>query len=355
MTSEQSTGAAPDWRTPSTDIACPLCGYNLRGLAEPRCPECGFAFAWSDLVDAKRDRHPWLFEHAGRQPPRPWRRLRAFVATYVRTALPWRFWRAVTPANPVHVGRLLVYWAIAAVPLLGVFMIEPIRLAINLSQSNGAQRAAFTPTVGRPGYLNVPPSIFASPFFNYGPRMYVLASPGGGLAKTISTRQLDALVPPPWSIGFFQDVWETYVNRDEGSAGQAVAIVLAWPWLSLAALLIFQASMRRAKVGVGHLLRVAVYGCDLGLLIVVGAVVLYGLPIGPSGAIANAIPRGPLSVSSQPLLLATAACLMIATFRLSAGAARYLQFHRPVQAVLASQAIVLLTVAVVLLRTIRLF
>ena len=23
------------------DVPCPLCGYNLRGLAAPRCPECG--------------------------------------------------------------------------------------------------------------------------------------------------------------------------------------------------------------------------------------------------------------------------------------------------------------------------
>lgn len=23
------------------DVPCPLCGYNLRGLQEPRCPECG--------------------------------------------------------------------------------------------------------------------------------------------------------------------------------------------------------------------------------------------------------------------------------------------------------------------------
>ena len=25
------------------DAACPLCGYNLRGLTSPRCPECGEA------------------------------------------------------------------------------------------------------------------------------------------------------------------------------------------------------------------------------------------------------------------------------------------------------------------------
>lgn len=27
------------------DIACPRCGYNLRGLTVPRCPECGLRFA----------------------------------------------------------------------------------------------------------------------------------------------------------------------------------------------------------------------------------------------------------------------------------------------------------------------
>ena len=25
----------------ANDVPCPLCGYNLRGLASPRCPECG--------------------------------------------------------------------------------------------------------------------------------------------------------------------------------------------------------------------------------------------------------------------------------------------------------------------------
>jgi hypothetical protein len=27
------------------DVACPSCGYNLRGLREARCPECGEAIA----------------------------------------------------------------------------------------------------------------------------------------------------------------------------------------------------------------------------------------------------------------------------------------------------------------------
>ena len=52
-----------------TDVAeaetlhCPLCEYNLRGLSEPRCPECGYRFEWAELRDPSRRLHPYLFEH----------------------------------------------------------------------------------------------------------------------------------------------------------------------------------------------------------------------------------------------------------------------------------------------------
>jgi hypothetical protein len=42
------------------DLPCPKCGYNLRGLTIPRCPECGFAFGWQDL--------PELRQKAAREP-----------------------------------------------------------------------------------------------------------------------------------------------------------------------------------------------------------------------------------------------------------------------------------------------
>ena len=31
-------------------IACPLCGYNLAGLTEARCPECGASFTLEQVV-----------------------------------------------------------------------------------------------------------------------------------------------------------------------------------------------------------------------------------------------------------------------------------------------------------------
>lgn len=30
------------------DLPCPRCRYNLRGLTEPRCPECGFSFSFAE-------------------------------------------------------------------------------------------------------------------------------------------------------------------------------------------------------------------------------------------------------------------------------------------------------------------
>lgn len=37
-----------EWRGPGPPL-CPSCGYNLTGLPEPRCPECGSWFSWSQI------------------------------------------------------------------------------------------------------------------------------------------------------------------------------------------------------------------------------------------------------------------------------------------------------------------
>lgn len=39
----------PDSGTAVRDVHCPRCGYNLRGLTVPRCPECGLAFEFAEL------------------------------------------------------------------------------------------------------------------------------------------------------------------------------------------------------------------------------------------------------------------------------------------------------------------
>ncbi|MEX0654061.1 MAG: hypothetical protein WD534_16235 [Phycisphaeraceae bacterium] len=44
------------------DGPCPNCGYNLRGIARPVCPECGKPVRFDELVQphAARVRLPWL-------------------------------------------------------------------------------------------------------------------------------------------------------------------------------------------------------------------------------------------------------------------------------------------------------
>ena len=41
-------------------IVCPICGYNLAGLRQARCPECGAVYTLDDLVAAQphRQEHP---------------------------------------------------------------------------------------------------------------------------------------------------------------------------------------------------------------------------------------------------------------------------------------------------------
>ncbi len=97
--------AAPDWQTVTDDVECVRCGYNLRGLAQPRCPECGLEFEWADLFDPARRRHPYLFEHQARHG-----RFESYVRTAFGSLRPSRFWRTITLQQPCHGRRLWFYW-----------------------------------------------------------------------------------------------------------------------------------------------------------------------------------------------------------------------------------------------------
>lgn len=79
-------GAATDWAGISQEIHCPLCTYNLHGLNEARCPECGYRFEWSEILDPDPRPHPYLFEH------HPEKDVRSFLQTLVGGLRPGRFW-----------------------------------------------------------------------------------------------------------------------------------------------------------------------------------------------------------------------------------------------------------------------
>ncbi len=296
MTSTDAIDSPPDWSKPlAYEIICPLCEYNLRGLTEPRCPECGYQFSWSEVL-AGRQMHRYLFEH---QTSKNWW---SFWMTYWNDCLPWRFWRDLKPTQEVNVRRLLRYWIFAN----GIAMLISIALLIHplmqLAQNDKALRAA-------------------------------------GAARRLVFHNM-LFDPEPWSYGFFAQV---FYDIKYGAMGlgwaRDVAIALLWTWLSLATLMIFQSSMRQSKIKSAHVLRVAIYGCDFVVLL---------------AAVHLCLVDTQRSDHWNTFVIA-GACAIVGTFRMSFAYSRYLRFHMPFFTVLASQLIVFIFVCILMLKNLRIF
>ena len=102
---------APDWGTLRFDLHCPRCGYDLRLLPHPRCPECGLEFRWRDLMDAEQTRRTSpLFEYHWRDRP-----VRSLVGTIARATLPWRLWQETRVVHEPRLKPLLVLLLIATI------------------------------------------------------------------------------------------------------------------------------------------------------------------------------------------------------------------------------------------------
>ena len=182
----------PDWGSITRDIVCPLCDYNLRGLSEPRCPECGYRFNWPHLLHPERWQHPFLFEH------QPRRNIWSFFRTLGTSFFPRNFWSVLNASHPTRPGRLFLYWMGASALVAMAVLLLVVELFLRTDS--------------------------------------------------------------PWAR---ERLWLDLISR--------VAICLAWPLLTFATLMIFRASMRRAKVRPVHVARCVVYGCNaavwVGLLL----------------------------------------------------------------------------------------
>jgi len=104
--------AAPGQAEPvDSGLRCPTCDYNLTGLVEPRCPECGTIFDWKAVRRASRRRPTIAFERARR-----WRRIPAFFATWATVLFaPWIFARQAVQRVALPSG--LIFSAVCFVPV----------------------------------------------------------------------------------------------------------------------------------------------------------------------------------------------------------------------------------------------
>jgi hypothetical protein len=106
----------PDWEAIPFDVLCSRCGYNLRMLPRPRCPECGLEFEWQSVLDRSGWTSDFLFEHNWQKKP-----IRSWLATVWRSFRPSRFWREVSLYHRTDTGPLwfmLVFSGVAALLVL---------------------------------------------------------------------------------------------------------------------------------------------------------------------------------------------------------------------------------------------
>lgn len=262
------------------DVPCPLCGYNLRGQSEPRCPECGYRFDWKDLLDPARKFHLYLFEF------HPKRNFWSFWRTLVGGLRPWQFWSVLRPDQASRPHRLLLYWVLTAlVGLVGAASV----------------------------YVGV---LFATDW-----------DPAEGVR----------LVGPAY---LFWWAWG-----------------LLWPWLTFLTLMIFRASMRRARVKTVHVLRCVLYSSDVALWPALAAAA--------ASAVVASISlfegshfwfwHSQWGVVYQLMNTAYLLASVFAALKLVAAYQRYLKFDHAVATVVAAQVIVVLFALVVAVNLILLF
>ena len=132
----------PDWERIEFEVCCARCGYNLRMLSVPRCPECGLEFEWELALRQAESESDFLFEHQWRKRP-----VGSFLVTVWRSFRPIRFWRSVSIHERIAVWPL-VFMFLAAIIVTSI-LTPLLALLIGLCVK------PFVPRVPPGGWTNV--------------------------------------------------------------------------------------------------------------------------------------------------------------------------------------------------------
>lgn len=331
MTIASQPGTAPDWSTIAETIRCPLCEYDLRGLSEPRCPECGHEFDWREILSADHRPHPYLFEH------HPERNVWSFRQTKWHALLPGSFWRTLKPLMRSVQRRLILYWLIS-VPLVSIpFAYE----FLSQASDTATELQRLRQRISANAMANPNSAITRNMVIEYGSVQ----------------NAIDAYAPPTFSVRFIQRVWNQ--NGANRSSGQFVNLPIilafaAWPWLTIAAMNVFQISMRRAKIRQIHVMRCALYSCDSGLI--AGIALLWIL--NRTGGSYTTLPFTNISIAPSDAMVhlfgAAVAFALLGLYKLAPAYKHYLRFPHAVATAIATQLLVALAVVSTIARIYRL-
>jgi hypothetical protein len=243
--------AGPDWQSIGEEILCPLCEYDLQGLSEPRCPECGYTFEWQDLIDPTRRLHRYVFEH------HPERNVSSFWQTTSGILRPRRFWRSLQPVQPSNPRRLVLYWLLAMLLAYGLFEVVTggcimyfngwLNFAANRAQQ-ASQLAAMKALPATDTH-----------------RVWLIQQFGS------IENALERWYPTHLSWNLVRRILDTL-----GPLLGLPLLLVFWPWAMFATLMIFRWSMRRARIRAIHVLRCCIYTSGTAVWITLTAPLFVG-------------------------------------------------------------------------------
>ena len=96
------------------DVECPLCKYNLRGLVEPRCPECGNGLTLGvSLVEPFLA--AWIATVSALLPPAGFGCI--FTCVFFDQLIRYGWRQTVSGGTPQLAAIILLCYVVAAVPL----------------------------------------------------------------------------------------------------------------------------------------------------------------------------------------------------------------------------------------------
>jgi len=234
---------------------CPRCGYDLRGAMaswretcplEGVCAECGLAFAWGDLLNARLSVPRWCIEA---QRPH-----RAFPLQMIGTTwrLLWPAWllRRLQMHHPIRPRRLAIHTGLLLLLLMA-----------GVSVANGLQAWLFWHSlmVAPPGYSTASTASGLEVALQAALQPWSSRSAG---RVTVTPTVVPAVVPVriPVSSGGWSQIMAPASNfRYWWSEAAPLAVWLTVPIACALAFACLPISRRRAKVRWAHIARLTVY------------------------------------------------------------------------------------------------
>jgi len=148
--------------------------------------------------------------------------------------------------------------------------------------------------------------------------------------------------PGATALGAYLKAW--YV---QSPLTEAAVCYMIWPWITVATLLLYRISMRKRAIQFAQVLRVVLYSCDAGWVVIAATAILINVGIKPS------ILDAPERMSW--VLISLIVMAIWTSYRLGAAYDRYLRFDHADVTVILSQIIVVQVIVLGMFLTLSIY